>query len=175
MSTFYLVEAVNLFVGNADPTRSKHLTLAELKLPDMTEMYVDHHPGGAPVGTEWSVGINKLEPTFKLNGYDPDLLTEFGLGSKVRNIFTAYGVIVNKRTGRKIESKSVIEGRLGSIAPDAFQRGELMGHEYAINEVVHYEVFFDGAEKIYWDFFTNTWRMNGRDENGEINRILRIS
>ncbi|SOC47674.1 hypothetical protein SAMN05892877_13221 [Rhizobium subbaraonis] len=175
MSTFYLVEAVNLFVGDADPTRSKHLTLAELKLPDLSEIFVDHHPGGARVATEWGVGVNKLEPTFKLNGFDPDLLAEFGLGSKIRNNFTAYGVIVNKRTGRHIELKSIIEGRLGSIAPDTHQRGELMGHEYAINEVVHYEVYFDSTEKMYWDFFTNTWRVNGRDENADMNRILRIS
>lgn len=175
MATFYLMEAVNLFVGDADPTKGKHLTLAELKLPDLTEIYVDHHPGGGRVAAEFEVGVNKLEPTFKLNGWDPDLLGEFGLGSKIRNMFTAYGVIRDKKAGRAIEAKAIIEARLGSIAPDAFTRGELQGHEYAMNEVMHYELYFDGAIKFKWDFFTNEWIVNGNDENADVNRILRIS
>ena len=44
-------------------------------------MYQDHHAGGSRVQIEVAVGIQKLEPTFKLNGWDPDLLTQFGLGS----------------------------------------------------------------------------------------------
>ncbi len=172
--TIYLMEAVNLFVGDADPTQSKHLTIAELKLPDLSAIYADHHPGGGLVATEFEVGVNKLEPTFKLNGFDPQLLGEFGLGSRVRNKFTAYGVIRDQRTGRAIESKAVIEGRLGKIAPDAFQRGELQGHEYSINSVVHYELWFDASEKVYWDLFTNEWRVGGIDQNADINRILRV-
>lgn len=174
MSTIYMLTAVNLFCGDHDPTKSKHLTLSELKLPDLTEMYADHHPGGSRVAVEFEVGVNKLEPTFKLNGFDPDLLTQFGLGGRQRKVYTAYGVILDKRSGREIESKAIIEARLGSIAPDTFQRGEMQGHEYALNEVVHYELWFDGAEKIAWDFFTNVWRINGTDENAGMNRILRI-
>ena len=60
------------------------------------------------------------------------------------------------------------------IEADAFQRGELMGHEYAVNEITHYELWFDEKEKIAWDFYTNTWRVNGVDENADTNRILRV-
>ena len=70
--TVYIMEAVNLFVGDADPTKSKHLTIAELKLPDLAGIYADHHAGGALVATEFEVGVEKLEPTFKLNGIDPE-------------------------------------------------------------------------------------------------------
>jgi Phage tail tube protein FII len=175
MSTFYIVEGVNLFCGDHDPTNSKHLTLAELKLPDLTGIFADHHPGGARVGVEFEVGIEKLQPTFKLNGYDPDLLVQFGLGSRVRHMYTGYGALVDKRTGAYVELKTVMEARLGEVTPDAFQRGELMGHEYALKELMHYEVHFNGSEKIYWDFFTNTWRVNGTDQNADVNRILRIS
>lgn len=174
MSTVFMMEAANLFCGDHDPTKSKHLTLAELKLPDLVGMYADHHPGGGLVATEFEVGVEKLEPTFKLSGFDPDLLTEFGLGARIRNVFTAYGVIRDQRTGRQIESKSIIEARLGKVAPDAFQRGEMQGHEYAMNSVVHYELWFDGAEKIFWDFFTNTWRVGGVDQYADTNRILRV-
>lgn len=174
MSTVYLMKAVNLFCGDHDPSKSKHLTLAELKLPDLEAIYADHHAGGAMVGVEFEVGVNKLEPTFKLNGFDPDLMAEFGLGAKIRNNFTAYGEIVDQRTGRSIESKAIIEARLGKVAPDAFQRGEMQGHEYAMNSVVGYELWFDGQPLIEWNFFTNVWRVKGIDQNADTNRILRI-
>lgn len=174
MSTVYLMKAVNLFCGDHDPTKSKHLTIAELKLPDLQAIYADHAPGGGMVSVEFEVGVEKLEPTFKLNGFDPDLMAEFGLGAKIRNVFTAYGVIQDQRTGREIESKAVIEARLGRVAPDAFTRGEMQGHEYAMNSVVRYDLFFDNSPLIEWDFFTNKWRIKGVDQNAETNRILRI-
>jgi hypothetical protein len=101
-------------------------------------------------------------------------MTEFGLGSKIRNIFTAYGVIQDQRTGREIEAKSIFEARLGKVAPDAFQKGELQGHEYAMNSVVHYDLFFDNSPIFEWDLFNSVWRVKGVDQNADTNRILRI-
>ncbi len=174
MSSLYILESANLYVGNADPTNSKHLAIQELKLPALEENTVDHMPGGARVQIEIAVGVNKLEPTFKLAGVDPSLLSEFGLGSRMKNIFTAYGQIVDRRTGASIELKAVLEGRLGKIEQDAFKRGELHATDYAIKEVTHYELSWDGAEKLYWDFWTNEWRVDGMDQNVDMNRILRI-
>lgn len=175
MATIYVMEAANLFAGSADPTKSKHLTLQELKLPALQASYQEHMAGGAPVQIEIETGIQKLEPTFKLLGWDPDVLIQFGLGSQIKNTFTAYGVIVDRRTGRKIEAKAVIEGRLGKVEADTFKRGDLQTHDYAINEVTHYELFFDNTEKFYWDFFTNIVRVNGISQNDNANAILRIA
>ena len=174
MNTIYIMEAANLFCGDHDPTASKHLSLAELKLPPLQEMYQDHHPGGSRMQIEVAVGIQKLEPTFKLNGWVLDLLTQFGLGSARQKVFTAYGVVRNKRTGEAIEAKAIIEGRLGKVEPDAFQRGELMGHEYAINEVMHYELWFNETEKLFWDLYSSEWRLDGISQNDDERRILRI-
>ena len=174
-NTLYIMEAANLFVGDHDPSTSKHLSLAELALPALQAVYADHAAGGGRVAIEVEVGVAKLEPTFKLNGIDPQLLTSFGLGSRIKKPFTAYGVVVDKRSGRHIETKAVMEGRLGKIEPSAFQRGEMLSHDYAINEVTHYELWFDGVEKIRWDFFTNEWVIDGVDENADFNRILRIT
>jgi uncharacterized protein len=140
----------------------------------LNRVYQDHHAGGSRVQIEVAVGISKLEPTFKLNGWDPDLLTQFGLGSSRQKVFTAYGVIRDKRTGVANEAKAIIEGRLGKIEPDAFQRGELQGHEYAINEVMHYELWFNEKEKLFWDFFSTEWRLDGVSQNDDERRILRI-
>lgn len=174
MATIYVLEAVNLFCGDHNPKDSKHLTISEMKLPDLQAIYQDHHPGGARVAIEVELGVQKLEPTFKLAGFDPDLLTQFGLGARNKHVYTAYGLIRNKRNGKDIETKAIIEARLGKIAPDAYSRGELVGHEYALNEVTHYELWFDQKPKIVWDFFENRWEIDGKDENAAMNRILRI-
>jgi len=175
MSNIYIMEAANLFVGDHDPKNSKFLTLEELKLPDLQETLVDHTPGGGKVGVEFAVGVQKLEPTFKLKGWDAPLLRDFGLGTTKRKVFTAYGVVRDKKTGDALEAKAIIEGRLSKVAPEAFKRGETMGHDYSINEVLHYEVFFDDKEEFYWDFFTNTLRQGGVDPDPDFNNILRIS
>lgn len=174
MSTIYIMEAANLFCGDDDPTASKHLTLTELQLPNLQESFQDYHPGGSRVQIEVAVGVQKLEASFKLAGWDPDLLTQFGLGASARKKFTAYGSIRNKRTGEAIEAKAVLEGRLGSASPEAFQRGEMQGFDYTIAEILHYELHFGGAEKIYWDFFTADWRVDGVSQNADERSILRI-
>jgi len=172
--SLFIIEAANLFCGSHDPSNSKHLSIQELKLPTLEADYQDHQPGGSRVGIEIEVGIKKLEPTFKLVGFDPALLIQFGLGSKVKNLYTAYGEIKDRRTGKSTELRAVMEGRLGKIEADAYKRGDLPATDYAINEITHYEVYFDGQEKIFWDFWTNAWRVNGTDENATTNAILRI-
>lgn len=172
-ATLYILEAANLFCS-ADPTGSKHLAIEQLKLPDLQEMYAEHHPGGSPVAIEIAVGIQKLEPTFKLKGFDPALLQQFGLNSPAKNVFTAYGVIRDKRTGSAIETVAVFEARLGRVAMDAFSRGQAASTDYTLSEVTHYALTFGGAEQFYWDFFTNVLRIGGTDQNATLNSILRV-
>jgi P2 family phage contractile tail tube protein len=173
--TVYIQTAANLFCGDHDPTKSKHLTLDEMRLPSLEANYGEHTPGGALVGVEFELGIKKLEAGFKLKGFDPDLMVQFGLGSRLRKVFTSYGVIVDKRTGRSIESKAIIEARLGKVTPDAFRRGDLAGYDYGMNEIMNYQLYFDGKEMIYWDFFSNAWRVDGVDQNRDENQILRVT
>jgi uncharacterized protein len=175
MSTIYIMSAVNLFCDATDPTKSKHLTIQELKLPALQADYQSHKAGGALVEIEIEVGVQKLESTFKLAGWDPDLLTQFGLGSRIKHTYTAYGLIIDRRTGREIEAKAILEARLGKVEGDSFKRGDLQTHDYMLNEITHYELFFDGAEKVYWDFWTNSWRIDGKSENASANSILRIA
>jgi uncharacterized protein len=153
-SKLLVMEAANLFCGDHDPTASKHLTLSELQLPMLQEMFADHHAGGSRVKIEIPVGIEKLEPTFKLVGWD--------------------GSLRDKKTGVAIGSKAIIEGRLGKIEQEAFKRGELQSHDYAINGVTHYELHVDGVEKVFWDFYTTQWRIDGRPQNDDERRLLNL-
>jgi len=175
MNTILMMEEVNLFCGDHDPSASKHLTLTEIKLPALQEKFVEHHGGGARVAIEVNVGIEKLECTFKLNGFDPDLLVMFGLNTKMKNIFTAYGVVRDKRTGAATEAKAIIEARLGKAENSALSRGSITEGDYALNEITHYELWHDGNPKVVWDFFENRWEIDGVDENADVNRILRIT
>lgn len=171
---FLVLEAVNLYCGDHDPEASKHLTISELQLPTLQEMYQDHHPGGSRVAIEVGLGIEKLTSSFKLTGMDPELYTQFGVNDRAKNSFTAYGVLRDKRTGTASQAKAIMRGKLGQIEQDAFQRGELVGHNYSINEILHYELYIGGVEKIYWDFFTQELRQDGRDGNADERRILGI-
>lgn len=174
MSNLIILEAANLFCGDHDPTKSKHLTLEEIQLPTLQEKYDEHHPGGGLVAVDLAVGVEKLEATFKLKGFDPDLLGEFGLGTIGRRNYTVYGAYRDKRSGNLIEGKAIIEARLGKIEADAFKRGEAQGHDYMLSEIMRYEVWFDGLEKIVWDFFENEYRVDGVDQYSTVNNILRI-
>ena len=174
MSSFRVMEAVNLFCG--DEEEGKFLTLDTLKLPDLEEEFADHAPGGGAAMVEIGMGvIRKLEPTFKLNGFDPDMLAYFGLGSGKRPTFTAYGVVRDKGTGEAHEGKAVIQARLGKIAPDEFKRGDLMGHDYALREVWRYALTLDGRRLFDWSFRANRLIVGEVDQLRDTNRILRIS
>ena len=175
MSNMFVLEAVNLFCGDADPTKSKFLTLTSMQLPAMEEATADHMPGGGVAGFTVGMGVlTALESGFNLAGYDPDMMSLFGLGSGERQVFTAYGVLKDKKTSNEIEAKTILHAILQNAAPDEFTRGELSGYEYSLREIVHYESYLDGKEKHYYDAFTNQWRVDGVSKFQKRNRILRI-
>lgn len=174
MSTLYVMEEANLFCGSHDPANSQHLSIRELKLPALQATYSEHAPGGSKFKIEIETGFDVLKPTFKLSGFDPELLKQFGLNTRIKHTYTAYGVIRNRRTGAAIELRAVMEARLGKIDPSAHQNGELQTVDYELNELTHYELHFAGEELLYWDFWTNAWRVDGVDQNSEVNSILRI-
>ena len=61
MSKILVMEAANLSCGDHDPSASKHLTLSEIQLPVLQEMYADHHAGGSGFQIEIAVGKQKME------------------------------------------------------------------------------------------------------------------
>lgn len=172
---FLIMEAANLFCGDHDPQASKHLTLSELQLPNLQEAFQDHHPGGSPVGIEVAVGVQKLEATFKLAGTDASLMTQFGIGSRYKKTYTAYSVLRDQRTGEAVEQKAIMQARLGKVEGEAFKRGEMQSHDYALNAITHYELWVGGKEVFYWDFFTAEYRLDGVSQNDDERNILRLS
>lgn len=167
-ATMYFLEAANLFCGADDISSSKHLTLRDLKLPTLEEKTAEHHPGGSLFALQvGGLGFNALTATFKLVGFDPGMLRLFGLGSQLLQRYTAYGVARDKLSGDAKQTKAILQGRLQRMEPDAFNRGDLAGESYAISQIMHYEVYFDGAEQFYFDFATVEWRVGGANQNDQ--------
>lgn len=175
MATIHLLEAVNLFMGDHDPEASNHLELEELKLPELSRKTVEHTPGGGVMSVGFAIDVlEKPDISFKLKGFNPDRLRLFGINTTQRRVFTAYGVIRNKRTGVVGEAKAIIEGRIAKVSPDSFSRGGDFGHEYGLDEVVSYALSVNGTELFAVDFFANIWRVGGVDQYADVNRILRV-
>lgn len=168
-------EAANLFAGDDGPNNSKHLSLQSTMLPTLREKTQEHHPGGG-VGaiTIGGLGIEALELPFKLTGVDAQTKALFGLGSNASRFYTLYGVLRDKNSGRAIERKAVVRGRLTEISEGEFQRGQLVDQDHKITEITHYELYENKAELYFYDFFSSTWRVNGIDQLAETNAILRI-
>lgn len=168
----YVQEAANLFVGDDTPNASKHHNLMSIALPTLEEKSSDHYAGGAigeiAIG---GLGLNKIESSFKLMGYDPQVQSKFGVANTP---FTCYGLIRDKMSNRPIEVKSILWGRIGRIGTDEFSRGNPMQHDLMIHEILRYICYFDGVEKYWYDWKTSDWRIDGSQRNADERRILRI-
>lgn len=173
-NTLLILEAANLYMGDDDPQNSKHLTLDEISLPDLQAVYAAHHPGGSFVEMEIEVGVSKLVASFKLKGWDPQALGQFGLGSKKNNVYTVYGMLRDKIDGSAKQVKAIMRARLGGARPDGWSRGQLQGFQYQLSELTHYQLHVDNSEVFYWDWAANIFRTGGQDQNADLNRILRI-
>lgn len=172
----YVHEQTNLVAGDDGPDNSKHLTLTSIKLPTLDEIRQQYQAGGSlgamSIG---GLGLAVPECTFSCMGPDPQLMSHFGLGQRLRRPYTCYGLVRDKRTGRSVEIKAIMEGRLGKVEGSDLQRGELASHDYMIDEIYHYQLWWDRKEKYYYDLFTSDWRVDGVSQNDDARNILRIA
>lgn len=146
-----ILEGANLYCGDLSPTASNHLILSELRLPAIERNYQDHAAGGSPVAIEVDTHVSRLEASFALVGWQPQILRL--LNSTHDETFTAFGLLRNRKYGTAHQAQAKIQGRLGRAAPTVFARGETQVHEYAIRGIMHYELAVDGDAIVIWDFW----------------------
>ena len=166
---------MTLFVGDDGNDNSKHLNIESVKLPTLEEASQEHNAGGA-IGaiTIGSLGLKALEVSFKVKGFDPQIMSQFGLGGSNSLPYTCYGAIRDKKGGGLIELKVVMRGRLGKMDSDELKRGDLVGHDHMIHEITHYEMWWNQREKYYYDWLASDWRVDGVSQNADVRQILRI-
>ncbi|MGQ3671638.1 phage major tail tube protein [Xanthobacter sp. TB0136] len=150
--------------------------MKNIKLEKMAETYVDHKSGGGPVGVEFGVGMEKFGFSFGYFGLDPEMMVQFGLGTQSRRIYTIYNGIRDLQADKIIQRKMIIEARLGGLEEDQFSRGEAHGANYTLNEIMHFEMWWEGRAKplFEWDFFSGGWVVGGSDQAAAMNAALGI-
>ena len=146
MPLLYVQEGFNLFVGDNGPDNEKRLNLESVKLPDLEENTVSVNPGGA-IGeiTVGGMGLKALESSFKITGWDPQVMSQFGLGQAAQLPYTIYGVVRDKNGNAPMQVKAILRARLTTMTPDELKRGDNFGHNFALREVLHYELYFNKA------------------------------
>lgn len=174
MNELMTMEAANLFCGAepTDITPSNHLSLAELKLPTFEEQYNDHRAGGAPVTIEIDSVFARLECTFSLAGWTPQVASLVASWEPTQNMFFAYGVVRVRSTGQAIQAVAEMYGRLGRADPAAFSRGSLQHWNYAIRGLTYYRLTLGQYPMYDWDFQTNRLIVGGDNRNADLNRLL---
>jgi len=182
--TIYVMESANLICGDWRGSRAPgfntHLILQELKLPTLEENFVDHAPGGAMIAIEIPTHINKMEATFNLAGWDPDVMTFIGTNDPFFHRFTAYGLIRDRRSAEALKATAIMEGRLGRVNPTAFSKGNLQSHEFSIKSITHYELWLqmhrdeEPTEIYWWDFYTSRVRVGNRELTDDMVELLAI-
>lgn len=170
----WVLEGMTLYCGDDDPSDGKFLTLKSIKLPAFTEVFVDHKPAGSRFNVKLSMGHEALECPFALEGYDPALMAQFGLGQRGKRHYTARGKLVDKLNDIDIPLEAIMYGKLGKVERKEYSRGELSGADYMISEIMQYQEYQNDTELYYWTFKTNAWRVNGVDQNASENSILAI-
>ncbi len=191
MSSLYVMESANLIVGQQNsgetqPGVTTHLSILELKLPNMENNYTDVYPGGAPVGIEVPLYQTRYESTFTLAGWQPDVMKCMNNPGWQYQWFTAYGVIRDRRTGASLQARAVMQGELGRMNPTAYRKGDMHQWEFAIRAIVHYELnmqtdpndtfaWSDQSQVYYWDFFSQERKIGGYDLNARENQLLHIN
>jgi P2 family phage contractile tail tube protein len=183
-NTVYVLESANLYCGDEQPNRSNHLVIQNLKLPGLEENFAEHAAGGAPVAIELATHILRLEATFQLVGYQPEVMKMIGYSEQSGRgnpKFTAYGLLRDRMNAKAIQLKGIMTGRLGRVNPTEFRRGDPNAIEYSIKGITQYQLYMGtndaGApmeEIYYWDFFTSVRRVGGVDLNADLNRYLAI-
>jgi P2 family phage contractile tail tube protein len=163
-ATLYELDMANIFAGDEDPTNSQHLAIEDVKLPQLQEKTKEHAAGGAVFGVK--IGLRLFEPleqTFKLRGFNPEVMNKFGVNSPTRRKYTTRGNVRDLRTGATFAAVAVVQGRMVKVEPSSWKRDDGLANDYTIDEIVFYQLMLNGAEKYYFDYFAGPigWRVDG--------------
>jgi uncharacterized protein len=172
MQPLYVLEAVD--VRRADqPDSSRALTISKLGLPAIKRMNAEHNPGGGVGKVNFTFPqIEQVEPKFELKGLDVDIIRSMGLAAGAQDKWIFAGAYRDKRSGRVLAGRAIIQGVVSEWEPDEQAAGELFGCNYMLQEVTHYELILDGQELWYWDWYEREGRGGGVSWFSDIRQAL---
>lgn len=154
MAGLYVMDMATIMVGDDQPDNMNHLKLTGVQLPNLSETTSDHNPGGSVMGL--SIGMTMLTAltlTFKMKGLNPETSRKLGIGQQRRLNYTIRGNIRDVREDRNFAGKAVISGRMVTANMSEFARENGIDEDFEVKELVKYELYLDGVERFYFDFF----------------------
>ncbi len=170
MQPLYMLTAVDVRRAT-EAGSSRAITVSKLTIPAITFATAGHNPGGGVMAVAFALPrIEAVEPAFEIKGLDTDVFGD--LGSVGR--WTFAGALRDKKTGRALPARAIIEGAIVEWTPDDADPSDFAGCNHAIKEVTHYEFWLDGSELWYVDFFERVLRRGGNDLFADERRALGV-
>ncbi|ELT50283.1 phage major tail tube protein [Brucella intermedia] len=168
MQTLYQMVAVD--VRRAEEAGSSRANLvSKLTIPSLKFITSTHNPGGGVMSVDFSQPrIEAPEPAMEVKGFDTDIFRD--LGEVSRWIFA--GAVKDKKTGKLVPSRAIIEGAITEWTPDEGSPEDFMGCNHLFKEVTHYEFTLNGEELFYVDFWERILRTGGVDRFSDVRRAL---
>lgn len=176
MADIYVMEQVNLFLGDENPDESLHLALQSMTLPTLEYATSTHMGGGAVMEVEWNMGVLKaLKPTFKLVGFAHNAYRAFGIGSNLPRTYTARGGLRRKSDGKLFKAVATFKGTISKLAAESFEAGKALGHDHEFADLTRYKMVVDNETWTNVDFFSGKRVNFGVDEFGEMRAALGLT
>jgi phage tail tube protein FII len=174
--TILTLDQANMFCGRqpSDVNNGLYLELTEVKLPALNEQYVDHRAGGVPIAIEIDTIFSKLESTFQLIGWNPNVATLVASFMAEQNVFWIYGLLRDRLTAEAMRVTAKMRGRLGLADPQNWNRSGTQHWNYAIKGIISYDLVVGNSPIYSWDFFANRFVVGQWDRNASINELLNI-
>lgn len=144
----YVLRNCTIFVDRV----SKIGQANEITLPVPAEKVEEMRNAGMVMPIDIPMGYEKLEASFKMTSFDPQVIALFGLAIGVEKEFMVTGALAHE-DGTIINATAYVRGRL--IKPDAgsWQPGEVAENEFSIT-IRYYRLEVDGNTLIEADPFS---------------------
>jgi phage tail tube protein FII len=111
----------------------------EVSCPMPDQVYTERNYGGAVMTAQVPMQkIGLLEPTIKLDTYNPSMVRLLLRPPGVRDIFTFRAALVSELDGANASNLVIYEGQLAGPSPDQWAREDKAGIEFTIKNVVYY-------------------------------------
>lgn len=137
----------------------------QAQLPALSMVTEDYRGGGMDLPLEVELGMEKLEASFVLNNFDPQIFKLFGIAPGTVKPFTIRGHLAGE-DGKTVGVEAHIDGRIKSITSDAWQPGQKTTVTVALS-VHFYSLKVGDTDLVEIDVMNARRVVNGVDQLNE--------
>ena len=123
----YLLRNCTIFVDRV----SKIGQASEMTLPVPTEKLEEMRNAGMVMPIDVMMGYEKPEASFKMSGFDPQVIKLFGLAVGVEKEFMVTGALAHE-DGTILNATAYIRGRLNKHDPGSWKPGDMAENDFGI-------------------------------------------